>query len=236
MNHPEHFFMYRLHEVALTAMAAIYLVRLVWLHRRFRRRVERQSPTGRATATPVKGALYSMSIIALPWHLESYRRHPVLYVQFVLLHLGVAAAIALSIMLPLAPYWLRIPPFAFAMRLLIGMGLLAAVMRAVRRIVDGPLRAISSLDDYFSITMLMVWLGLGLVNIPPATGGTLTAVFLGVTAFFLFYVPFSKISHYLYYPFGRYWLGQAMGRRGVYPLVRVPAPRVSRTKSAARDV
>jgi hypothetical protein len=31
-------------------------------------------------------------------------------------------------------------------------------------------------------------------------------------------VPFSKISHYLYYPFTRYYLGKTLGRRGVYPM------------------
>jgi hypothetical protein len=34
------------------------------------------------------------------------------------------------------------------------------------------------------------------------------------------YVPFSKISHYLYYPFTRYYFGKSMGYRGVYPLKR----------------
>jgi hypothetical protein len=45
-------------------------------------------------------------------------------------------------------------------------------------------------------------------------------VFLLATSFFLVYVPFSKISHYLYYPFTRYWLGKALGHRGSYPYAR----------------
>lgn len=237
MNDPAQYFMHRLHVIALVAMGAVYLLRLIWLHRRFRHVPERQPHTGRSATTPAKGALYSLSLIALPWHLESYRRHPLLYAQFVMLHVGVAATIALSIMLPFAPEWLKIPPFSLAMGLLIIMGLIAAVMRAVRRIVDKPTKAISTLDDYFSITMLIVWLALGLFNIPhsPVSGGGVTSVFFGVTAFLLFYVPFSKISHYLYYPFGRYWLGRVMGKRGVYPMVRVPCPRVSGSRSASRD-
>jgi hypothetical protein len=39
----------------------------------------------------------------------------------------------------------------------------------------------------------------------------------GLTTFFLLYVPFSKISHYLYYPFARLYFGRHFGRRGVYP-------------------
>ena len=49
--------------------------------------------------------------------------------------------------------------------------------------------------------------------------GRLVAFFV-LTAFFLVYVPFSKISHYLYYPFTRYYLGKTMGYRGVYPVQR----------------
>jgi hypothetical protein len=41
--------------------------------------------------------------------------------------------------------------------------------------------------------------------------------FFILTAFFLIYVPFSKISHYLYYPFSRIFLGRTLGRRGVWP-------------------
>ena len=44
--------------------------------------------------------------------------------------------------------------------------------------------------------------------------------FLLATSFFLIYVPFSKISHYLYYPFTRYWLGRSLGHRGSMPYVR----------------
>ena len=46
-------------------------------------------------------------------------------------------------------------------------------------------------------------------------------VYFIMTAFFLVYVPFSKISHYLYYPFTRFYFGRTMGYRGVYPIKRV---------------
>ncbi len=39
-------------------------------------------------------------------------------------------------------------------------------------------------------------------------------LYFGLTAFFLVYVPFSKIGHYLYYPFSRVILGLALGHRG----------------------
>ena len=49
-------------------------------------------------------------------------------------------------------------------------------------------------------------------------------IYFCLTAFFLIYVPFSKISHYLYYPFTRFWLGKTMSHRGVYPAKRPPGP------------
>jgi hypothetical protein len=55
------------------------------------------------------------------------------------------------------------------------------------------------------------------------TGGEgIVLTFFVLTAFFLIYVPFSKISHYLYYPFTRYYFGKSMGYRGVYPIRRGP--------------
>ena len=43
------------------------------------------------------------------------------------------------------------------------------------------------------------------------------AVDLLVVAAFLFYVPFSKISHYVYYFFAHYLTGSRYGYRGVVP-------------------
>jgi hypothetical protein len=89
------------------------------------------------------------------------------------------------------------------------------------------MRAISSPDDYFSLVLLTVWFLFGALAAPNSTAGgegpLLT--FFVLTAFFLVYVPFSKISHYLYYPFTRFWLGRTLGHRGVYQSRRVMAAR-----------
>ncbi len=49
---------------------------------------------------------------------------------------------------------------------------------------------------------------------------TIQIAYLYLTSYFLLYVPFSKISHYLYYPFTRTYIGRALGHRGSYPVVR----------------
>jgi hypothetical protein len=63
-------------------------------------------------------------------------------------------------------------------------------------------------------------------NISGGEGIILTYFLL--TAFFLMYVPFSKVSHYLYYPFTRTYLGRHFGRRGVFPIKRNPAYQVNK--------
>jgi hypothetical protein len=67
-----------------------------------------------------------------------------------------------------------------------------------------------------------VWFGFAFFAVPNnyQQGETVLLIYFFLTAFFLMYVPFSKISHYLYYPFARYWFGKSMGYRGVYPIRR----------------
>ena len=92
------------------------------------------------------------------------------------------------------------------------------------------IRAISSPDDHFSLILLTVWFAFAFMAAPNSTAngeGFLITYFI-LTAFFLMYVPFSKISHYLYYPFTRTYLGRTLGRRGVFPIRRKPAYQVSK--------
>jgi nitrate reductase gamma subunit len=88
------------------------------------------------------------------------------------------------------------------------------------------MRAISTPDDYFSLALLTVWFlfaALAAPNRADRGEGVLLAFFF-LTAFFLLYVPFSKISHYLYYPFTRFYLGRTLTHRGVFPIRRGPRP------------
>ena len=112
--------------------------------------------------------------------------------------------------------------YAVAMAVLIGLACLVGVIRIVRRISNPYMRSISSPDDYFSLVLLTVWFFFATLAVPNQTAGGewhLLTYFI-LTAFFLVYVPFSKISHYLYYPFTRYYFGKTMGYRGVYPMQR----------------
>jgi len=216
-----HFSEHTLQEVALVFMALVYATRIYWFLR-FPAGAERQAPTGSPSTTPKKGILYSWANIAMPWAMESTRRGFFLYVQFVIFHLGVASAIALSFVIPYAPGLLESTTLVLALQVIIGAAGFVGIMRIIRRIGGAHMRAISSPDDYFSLVLLTVWFFSAVLAAPnQADGGEwrLLSFFL-LTAFFLVYVPFSKISHYLYYPFTRYYLGKSMGRRGVYPIQR----------------
>ncbi len=225
-----YFVKYPLQEAALVSLATVYLVRLIWLHTRFRKMTDRQPMNGRGGSGPLKGAFYSLGVLSRPWHLESARRHPFLYLQFILLHMGIAAAIALSFVLPYSPNWLSIPPFTLSIAVAIALGICAGVMRLHRRIKEPTMRAMNTADDYLSLILLTIWLMTALLSVIVVNFNTLIQfIYFLLTAFLLFYVPFSKISHYLYYPFTRYLLGRTMGWRGVYPLVRVPAVQQKKT-------
>jgi len=219
-----HFSEHRLQELALAFMALVYVVRLAWLLR-FKAGSDRQAPTGLGAAMRTRGILYSWATVAMPWAMESTRRHWFLYAQFVVFHLGVTAAIALSFIIPYGPGLLENAALVRVLEVIIGAAFLIGLLRIARRVGNRTMRAISSPDDYFSLVLLTVWFYFALLSVPnQAVGGEahLLTYFL-LTAFFLVYVPFSKISHYLYYPFTRYYLGRTLGHRGVYPLQGGPA-------------
>jgi nitrate reductase gamma subunit len=218
-----HFSEHRLQEVALVIMACVYTLRVTWLlHYKAGR--DRQAPTGEWRTTETKGILYSWMNIAMPWGMESTRTHAFLYAQFVIFHLGVVASIGLSFIIPYAPRLLDSPTVTSVMELVIAAAFVVSLMRIYRRVSNKVMRAISSPDDYFSLILLTVWFLFALLAVPkrPQEGEGVLLTFFVLTAFFLIYVPFSKISHYLYYPFTRYYFGKTMGHRGVFPIYRVP--------------
>jgi nitrate reductase gamma subunit len=215
-----HFAENELQLIALWFMAVVYALKIRWILR-FPAGGDRQAPGNTRTDGPT-GAKRSLLSIAMPWTMGSTRQHPFLYAQFVVFHLGVAASILMSFVIPYAPGLIGDPAVIFALQALFALAALVGIIRLIRRLTDIYVRSISSPDDYFSMLLLIVWLMLSVTAAPnrlTAGEGSLLAYFL-LTAFFLVYVPFSKISHYIYYPFARWYLGRTLGHRGVYPLVK----------------
>ena len=220
------------HNIALGVMALIYTVRLWWILK-FNAAQERQASTGREDTSRAKGIAYSMANIFLPWGMESTRRKPFFYLQFVIFHLGVVAAISLSGIIAHFPHLLvKVPLLVTAIQVTTGAACLVGVLRIIRRLSSPVMRLISTPDDYFAVLLLTVWFGVATLAAPNnlAGGETIQLVYFFMTTFFLLYVPFSKISHYLYYPFTRYYLGKTLGHRGVFPIQRGPQPSESEMK------
>jgi nitrate reductase gamma subunit len=219
----QHFAEHRLQEIALLFMAVVYILRLRWLLK-FKAGFERQPKTGLPGTSMKKGILYSWANIFMPWAMESTRNRFFIYLQFAFFHVGVTLAIALSFIIPYAPGVLQTPIVVPIFQFLIGFACLIGVMRIIRRAGNRYMRAISTPDDYFSLILLTVWFFFAALSVPN-NGGAVQLIYFLLTAFFLVYVPFSKISHYLYYPFTRYYFGKTMGYRGTYPLKHVTTPR-----------
>ena len=222
MSNLLHFSEHTLQEMALIFMALVYVTRLTWLLR-FKAGLERQAPTGTGSLQPRVSIIYSWLNIANPLAMESTRTKVFLYTQFVIFHLGVVAAIGLSFVIPYAPGLLESSAVVLILQIVIGAACLVGIMRIIRRMGSNYMRAISSPDDHFSLWLLTSWFFFAFLAVPNSTamGEWHLLTYFMMTAFFLIYVPFSKISHYLYYPFTRYYLGKTMGRRGVYPMKSV---------------
>lgn len=225
-----HFVEDQLQILALAFMAVVYALKVRWILK-FPAGRDRQSRTGSPDTSPAKGALYSLANIAMPWGMASTRQHPFFYAQFVIFHLAVAASIAMSFLIPYWPASISSPGAILALQTIFALGVAVGLYRMYRRVSNPYLRAISTPDDYFSLALLIVWLAVSVAAAPNArqAGETALIAYFLLTAFFLVYVPFSKISHYLYYPFARFYFGRTMGHRGVLPMTRGPRELPART-------
>jgi len=215
------------HWAALIVMTCVYTARLVWLFR-FKAGGDRSAPANQDNTNRQKGAIYSMANVVMPWSMESTRQGFVFYLSFVLFHLGITAGFALAFTstFELTRNILVIPVVSWVMAAVLIAGFAVSIYRVLRRLFRPLMRLISTPDDYFSLFMLTTWLGLGVATQFHIMGRagfsseTILVAYLYLTSFFLIYVPFSKISHYLYYPFTRLWLGRALGHRGSMPVAR----------------
>ena len=210
-----------IHWIALVVMAAVYSLRLRWLFS-FKLAKDRSAPGNPARSDGKRGARHSLLNVLMPWGMESTRKNFGFYLTFVLFHLGVVAGITLAFVSTVAVGFLKIPAvFVVFEALLIG-AFLIGVYRILRRLLRPVMRLISTPDDYFSLALLLVWFLFSILAAPNSRQDSelpLLAYFF-LTAFFLVYVPFSRISHYIYYPFSRWYLGKTLGHRGVFPIRR----------------
>lgn len=202
------FLEYRLQPLALIVFLVLYAIKLGTLLG-YRATVEFSAPR----VNPGRGVWPAFSLMFRPWAIESTRRHWLRWLEFGFLHVAIGLAIIYHFVIPAIPGLLSWPLTRWVI-LAIVAGLVAGISRLIRRIVRPEMRVISTRDDFFCLIMVDVFLALAAWGLMGSYPG-LVAYFL-VTAFLLIYVPTSKISHYLYWPFARYYYGRTFARRGVF--------------------
>jgi nitrate reductase gamma subunit len=195
------------HIYALVFMALVYCIRIAWILR-FRLARDLARPRG----SGLMGAAMAMTTMFRPWSMETTRQGFVQWVEFGVFHIGIGVMIGISFVISIAPHWVT-PPVVALIIVSQALALVAGILRIVKRVGEPKMRAISSPDDYFSlvvINVLFIACILAALDVSLAYEG-----YFILLAIIIAYVPFSKISHYLYYPIARYFYGSYLGRRGI---------------------
>lgn len=199
--------------LALSFMALMYIIKISQL-------LKKPFPPERAElkGDRVLGSLHSLTNVLRPWDMESTSKHLFFYAEFMIFHVAVALSIGATFLIPLAP-GLMTPTFTGIIMVFMALACLIGLRRIYRRFTVPEIKIISSPDDYFAITLMTTFFAVGFGALwlwieGKSDTGVMWAFFL-MTTFFLIYVPFSKISHYILYPFGRVNFGMVFGGRGI---------------------
>jgi hypothetical protein len=199
--------------VCLTFMATMYAIKIYQL-------LKKPFPPEKAEfkGDRVAGSLHSLTNVLRPWDMESTSKNLYFYAEFLVFHIAVVLTIGATFIIPLAPQ-IMTPTVTMVFMVFMGLAFLIGIRRIYRRFTVPEIKIISSPDDFFAIFLMTIFFGVGFVAMElwrqgrPETGWMW--IFFLMTTFFLLYVPFSKISHYVLYPFGRVNFGMVFGGRGV---------------------
>ncbi len=163
-----------------------------------------------------KAIKYAYMTIAMPWEVESQWRHGYRYIEFAVFHISMAVGIGYAFVSPVLPELMKNPVICAFSQFFFVLGFIIGLSRLFRRMFKIEMRKISSIDDYFCLILLTLWMFAGIFA-APLKSETWLFMYYCMATFFLFYVPFSKISHYVYYPFIRFYVGKHFGHRGTFP-------------------
>ncbi len=199
--------------IALAVMATLYAIKIYTL-------VKKPFPPEKAElkGDRVAGAIHSLGNVLRPWEMESTSNNLYFYTEFMIFHIAVALTIGATFLIPLVPS-LMTPTFTTIIMVFMILATLIGLRRIYRRLAVPEMKIITTPDDMFAVILMTTFFAVGAVTMWfYMQGGHETVwmwVFFIMTTFFLLYVPFSKISHYVLYPFGRINYGKIFGGRGV---------------------
>lgn len=194
--------------IALSWLAVLYLIKAYQLSR-----LPMPREKGPRTGNPSEGILATYAHMFMPWSMESTRNHFWRWFEFGIYHIGAFIGILNTFTTPFAPGMMT-TPVRIAFALLIIPAFFAGFFKLARRFTDPNLRYVSNPDDYFSLIALQLWFLSAIMALLLDVKFWNDTYFV-ITALFLFYVPFSKISHYVYYFFSGVIVGGKYGWRGV---------------------
>jgi hypothetical protein len=206
------------HAIATPVMIILYTLRLVILMRH--KMITDRSPDPKGDLA--RGVFEAFLTLVMPWKVESTRKHWTKYVEFILFHIGLIGSISLVYTITWFRQFVRLPVVSGIYVTVILIGLAVGMIRFIRRFTKPDLKIISVFDDYFSLFMLLIFNFTGALSLMDVFGwvSSGTAVIASYTNFsiaglFLIYAPFSKIHHYLYYPYARFFYGSEQSRKGI---------------------
>jgi len=161
-------------------------------------------------SSPALGVVYAFTLGMAPWAKESARLHWVAYIRGIVIHIGIFIAAAFLIASP----WLAQMawPLRLSLAALFGVAAVLGVAGFGIRLGDPAMRLLSTLDDYFSLALVTLFLAAG--AIAAAIPGFLSAFWI-ISGITLAYAPFGKIKHFIFFVYERVIIGRFFGRRGV---------------------
>lgn len=199
--------------ICLACMATLYAIKI-------RQLLKKPMPPERAElkGDRAAGAIQSLFNVLRPWSMESTRKNMYFYAEFMIFHIAVALTIGSTFFIPLVPKLMG-PGITVVIMIFMGLAFLIGLRRIYRRLTVPEIKIITTIDDMFAICLMTAFFAVGFITMwhwlqGRAETGWMWIFFL-MTTFFLLYVPFSKISHYVLYPFGRINYGLIFGGRGI---------------------
>jgi hypothetical protein len=197
------------HLIATPVFVGLYVLRLIFLMRS--KMVTDRSPDPKGDLR--KGIWEAFITLVAPWKMHSTRKHWTYYLEFIFFHIGIAFNISLAYLVTYASR-IMTEPVRNVFIFFIALSTLAGIKRLFNRFLRADMRVISSFDDYFALILVFLFNASGILILRGVVWGS----YLYFTIVFLFevYEPFSKIRHYLYYPFARFFYGTDSARKGFF--------------------
>lgn len=168
------------------------------------------------------GVVYAFTLGMMPWAKEGTRIHWIAYTRGVVFHIMIFIGLAIFLFSP----WINNLPVGWisTLAVLAGIGALLGIAGFIMRLVEHNLKALSTLDDYFAVLLVSLFLASAAIWLSGLSG---VWFFYLMTGIMLVYAPLGKIRHCIYYAYSRLFFGKFTGRRAVLPHSQQNSGRVS---------